>query len=257
MAATVVRGEPREQFSLTREGKPLATIVTAEEPTAVAAFAAAELQYHVQQITGAVLPIVTEGTKAMASQENALSRREFLENAGRVAAASALAGLVIPRWICSAAVSAEPSAPNHGFRGVFFNPNIQHAGMAGYPWPVFDPYGPEYRGKIRVALQELAREANVNLIGVFIPIPFTLSHPPQGPQAGQPLREWANLNYLNNVAVFVEDCHNAGISVEFDLVDNRWIPYRVDSRAPHWASGRLRMAGRRRHSLERIGHVVP
>ncbi len=63
VAATTVGGEMREPFSLTREGKPLATIVTAEEPTAVAAFAAAELQYHVQQITGAVLPIVTEGTK--------------------------------------------------------------------------------------------------------------------------------------------------------------------------------------------------
>ena len=31
------------------------------------------------------------------------------------------------------------------------------------------------------------------------------------------------------MAVFVDDCHDAGISVEFDLVDNRWIPYRVDS----------------------------
>ena len=63
VAATAVGGEPRGSFALTREGKPLAVIVTAEEPTAVADFAAAELQYHVQQITGAVLPIVTEGTK--------------------------------------------------------------------------------------------------------------------------------------------------------------------------------------------------
>ena len=114
----------------------------------------------------------------MAFQENASSRREFLENSGRVAAASALAGLV-----CSAAASAESSAANRGFRGVFFNPNIQHAGMAGYPLPVFDPYGPEYRGKIRAALKELAGEASINLIGVFIPIPFTLSHPRPRPSS--------------------------------------------------------------------------
>ena len=31
------------------------------------------------------------------------------------------------------------------FRGVFFNPNVTHAGMSGYPWPVFDPYDTEYR----------------------------------------------------------------------------------------------------------------
>ena len=62
------RQDRPRSFSLTREGKPLAAIVTAEEPTAVAVFAAAELQYHVQQITGAVLPIVTEGTKVTGSR---------------------------------------------------------------------------------------------------------------------------------------------------------------------------------------------
>ncbi len=134
-------------------------------------------------------------------------------------------------WVCPAARSAElaTSVPQHGFRGVFFNPHIKHVGMAGYPWPIFDPYGPQYRNQIRAALQELAREANINFIDVFIPIPFTLSHPAQGPRPGQPIREWANTTYLDNVAVFVGDCHDAGISVEFDLADNRWIPYSVDS----------------------------
>jgi hypothetical protein len=132
---------------------------------------------------------------------------------------------------CPIARSADmaTSAPKGGFRGVFFNPNIKHAGMAGYPWPIFDPYGPEYRSQIRTALQELAREANINFIDVFIPIPFTLSHPAQGPRPGQPIQEWANTKYLDNVAFFVSDCHDAGISVEFDLADNRWIPYSVDS----------------------------
>ena len=168
---------------------------------------------------------------AMAAQESPSSRRTFLKQTGRVAVASALAGLAIPHEICPAAgfTGLSPSAANHGFRGVFFNPNIQHAGMAGYPFPVFDPYGPEYRARICTALGELSSEASINLVAVFIPIPFTLSHPPQGPRANQPLREWANLTYLKNVAVFVDDCHDAGISVEFDLVDNRWIPFRVNS----------------------------
>jgi hypothetical protein len=42
------------------------------------------------------------------------------------------------------------------FRGVFFNPNVKHPGMSGYPWPVFDPYDAEYRAQIREALRELA-----------------------------------------------------------------------------------------------------
>lgn len=47
-------------FTLTRDGKPAATIVTAAEPTVAAAFAAQELQEHVKRITGAVLPIVSD-----------------------------------------------------------------------------------------------------------------------------------------------------------------------------------------------------
>jgi hypothetical protein len=121
------------------------------------------------------------------------------------------------------------STPSGGFRGVFFNPNIKHRSFAGYPWPLFDPYGAEYRTQIRAALRELVTEADINLVDVFIAIPFTLSHPPQAPRAGQPLSQWANTRFLDNVAVFVDDCHDAGILVQFDLADNRWIPYRVDS----------------------------
>jgi len=50
-------------FPLTRNGKPAATIVIAAKPTVAARFAAAELQYHVQKITGATLPIVSEDAK--------------------------------------------------------------------------------------------------------------------------------------------------------------------------------------------------
>jgi len=130
----------------------------------------------------------------------------------------------------SMAVSGEvPPAPRTGLRGVFFNPNVAHAGMSGYPWPVFDPYGPEYREEIRAALRDLAAEAKINYIDLFIPIPFTLSHPAQGPRPGQMLGEWANMTYLGNVALFIDDCHDAGIAVELDLADNRWIPYCIDS----------------------------
>jgi len=115
-------------------------------------------------------------------------------------------------------------------RGVFFNPNIRHKCFAGYPWPIFDPYGPEYRAKIRAALREIADDANLNFIDVVIAIPFTLARSAQAPKANQSLRDWANIAYLKNAAAFVDDCHDAGIFIQFDLVDNRWIPYFVDSK---------------------------
>ncbi|MBM3500499.1 MAG: LamG domain-containing protein, partial [Armatimonadetes bacterium] len=49
-----------DAFTLTREGKPAATIVLAGEPTQAAEFAAQELQAHVRLISGAVLPIVSD-----------------------------------------------------------------------------------------------------------------------------------------------------------------------------------------------------
>jgi len=103
--------------------------------------------------------------------------------------------------------------------------------MEGYPWPLFHWYDTDsaYRAGIRSALTELARDAGINLITVFVAIPHTLKNPPQGPQAGQPISEWANFTYLDNLALFVDDCHGAGISVELDLADNRWIPFSVDS----------------------------
>ena len=129
----------------------------------------------------------------------------------------------------SAADRAVPAAGTAQFRGVFFNPYVPHDHMAGYPWPVFDKYHGQYRSQLRAALADLVRDAHVNLISMFVPIPFTLAHPPLAPTADQPLTEWANLTYLDNLALFVDDCHDAGVSVELDLVDNRWIPYRVDS----------------------------
>lgn len=57
-------GSPDRQssqtFPLAAQGKPVATIVIAKEPTAAAEFAAAELKYHIRKITGATLPVVTD-----------------------------------------------------------------------------------------------------------------------------------------------------------------------------------------------------
>lgn len=58
-------------------------------------------------------------------------------------------------------------------------------------------------------------------------------------QEGQPLTEWANTVYLDGVAAFVDDCHEAGVSAELDLVSNMWIPYSVDpthqiGNSEHW-----------------------
>ncbi|MCK5806301.1 MAG: DUF4838 domain-containing protein [Lentisphaeria bacterium] len=47
---------------------PIATIVTAVKPTAVAAYAAKELADHIEQATGIRLPVITEATHAAASE---------------------------------------------------------------------------------------------------------------------------------------------------------------------------------------------
>lgn len=52
-------GSERE-IVLVYDGEPAATIILAEEPTRVAQLAAKELQFHVQKITGASLPIVAD-----------------------------------------------------------------------------------------------------------------------------------------------------------------------------------------------------
>ncbi|OHB81752.1 MAG: hypothetical protein A2V98_07440 [Planctomycetes bacterium RBG_16_64_12] len=48
---------------LARDGQPTATIVIAATPTSVATLGAQELQYHLQKITGATLPIKNDGEK--------------------------------------------------------------------------------------------------------------------------------------------------------------------------------------------------
>jgi Domain of unknown function (DUF4838) len=70
-AATVVRcgalpvalGDASKSTVLVEDGKPVCSIVIAKEATRSAQFAAFELQYHIQKITGAKVPIVDEEAK--------------------------------------------------------------------------------------------------------------------------------------------------------------------------------------------------
>lgn len=139
------------------------------------------------------------------------------------------AGVLLLIMIASFRNATATPPPRTGFRGVYFNPLVKNIPVQDYPWPNFEAYTPEYRTQIKAILRELSKNAHINLVDVFIAIPFTLSQPATGNRAGQPIREWGNLSYLDNAALFVDDCHDTGITVEFDLADNRWIPYTVDS----------------------------
>ena len=111
------------------------------------------------------------------------------------------------------------TSPAHAgqWRGVFFNPHVPHAAMAGYPWPVFKPYRDAYRQQIRAALHQLADETHLNFIALFIPIPLRLAHPPQGPRRTSRIAEWADMTYLDHVALFIDDCMRPDCRSELDL----------------------------------------
>ena len=106
------------------------------------------------------------------------------------------------------------------WRGVYFNPQV-----AGAPWLLrYDAH----RAMVQRALCELNEEAGINLVDVQVLIPHSLRVPAQGNRVGERVEEWANTTFLDNIARFVDDCHAAGIAVELDLVDNRWLPATVD-----------------------------
>jgi hypothetical protein len=61
LAAVGARARPsRGPVTLAKEGAPAATIVTARDAAPAARFAARELQWHLQRVTGATLPIVDD-----------------------------------------------------------------------------------------------------------------------------------------------------------------------------------------------------
>ena len=53
------------EHTLAVDGQPRATIVTAKNPTPSARLASYELRYHIARISGAVLPIVSDGEKVV------------------------------------------------------------------------------------------------------------------------------------------------------------------------------------------------
>jgi hypothetical protein len=125
------------------------------------------------------------------------------------------------------------------FRGVFFNPKVT-TGDPSYSWLSFYP---QHRAQVRTALRELVSEAGINLVDIFVSIPYSLKTPAQTPPIDKPFGEWANLAYLDNAAAFVDDCYAAGVSVELDLVSNMWIPYSVDPKHQIANSGYWPMPG--------------
>ena len=60
--------------TLVRDSKAAANIVTPAKPSAVESYAATELQYHVQQASGATLPIVNESAALPAGATSNLFR---------------------------------------------------------------------------------------------------------------------------------------------------------------------------------------
>ena len=56
-SASTHAGQTQIRFTLVQDGEPLATIVTAPNPTKSTQLAVAELQYHVEKITGTTLPV--------------------------------------------------------------------------------------------------------------------------------------------------------------------------------------------------------
>ena len=75
-ASSSLAGQTENRITLVRDGKPSATIVLGTEPTRSAQLAAAELQYHVEKITGAKLPVVSdtaavEGTRILVGESKA------------------------------------------------------------------------------------------------------------------------------------------------------------------------------------------
>lgn len=111
-----------------------------------------------------------------------------------------------------------------GFRGVFFNPQVKSG--PDFPWLL---HYDACRDSVRRSLAELATEPRINLVAIFLLMPHTLATPKQAPAPGQPLQQWANLAYLDQVAQFIDDCADAGLSVGIDMANNLWVPYAVDS----------------------------
>lgn len=140
--------------------------------------------------------------------------------------ATVLTGGTCPTVACAAEQTPDaelPAPPRTGWRGVFFNPQV--AAVGDLPWLLH--YG-AHREMVQRVLAELRANIGINLVDVQVLIPHSLRVPARGNLVGEPIEEWANTGFLDNIALFVDDCHAAGVAVELDLADNRWLPSTVD-----------------------------
>ena len=109
-------------------------------------------------------------------------------------------------------------------RGVYFNPRIRPDPEVS--WLLY--YG-EHRSQSRASVQEMVDHASLNFVVIFLLMPHSLRTPKIAPEPGQPLGEWANVAYLDNVALFIDDCYEFGVSAALDMGNNLWVPYSVDT----------------------------
>ncbi|MBI2422669.1 MAG: hypothetical protein HYV27_07555 [Candidatus Hydrogenedentes bacterium] len=126
-----------------------------------------------------------------------------------------------------------PTSTAHGFRGAHLNERLDGSET---PWLV--DYA-AHRARIRGILDGLVKGAGVNLVDIFVSIPYTLKEPSRAPDPALPLAAWGNTAYLDRVAAFVDDCAAAGVQVEIDLASNLWMPASIDSaqqiaQSGHW-----------------------
>lgn len=131
---------------------------------------------------------------------------------------SFLCFLLALSWVCCAGATPPP------FHGVYFNPLVK-ADQPDFPWLM---YYSDCRPRIAAELRDLSSTARITLVDIFVLIAYALKTPSAAPKTEAPFSEWARTGYLDNVAAFVDDCFDAGIAVELDLVSNMWIPYSVD-----------------------------
>jgi hypothetical protein len=157
----------------------------------------------------------------------------------------AYAALLIVTPLCGSAADEDVVTPARAaqkagecgplnLRGVFFNP--QPRDDPDFPWLLFYP---DCRAAVRAEIAGLVEATGVNMVTVYVLIAYSLNRPSDAIQSEQPFSDWANTAYLDNVALFVDDCNAVGLSVELDLASNLWVPYSADAKrqighSEHW-----------------------
>ncbi len=128
--------------------------------------------------------------------------------------------------LTAGATSAAPTAVPEKLQGVHFNPVSPSPPGTGH-WLA------DYhliRERVRKEVTDLVAETGVNFLDVMVIIPTTLREKATAPSDdATDVREWANIQTLDNLVAFLDDCHRLGVRVEVDLACNLWIPYRIDT----------------------------